>query len=197
MQFGACGCGFTLEKNGSLAHLRLIDTSGVDVFDQAALAAIRNTAPIGQLPKGLDRAFVSATFDVSSGDSSVMLEAKVLPTVASVAPVPSSEFTGPGEPTNLESYLADLRQSLLRTWTPTANKDGAVSSTLKLGSLGEIQTLNIIQSSGIPGYDDTASSAIVRQDGNKPLPNRMESLKLKLDFKSSAGSKIVKISQEK
>ena len=64
---------FAIRQDGRLARLRLADSSGVSILDDAALEAIRKAAPYSPLPEamGLDRLNVVASFEYLGGLSRV------------------------------------------------------------------------------------------------------------------------------
>lgn len=55
---------FSIADNGALANLRLEQSSGSAIADQAALTAVRRAAPFANLPQGAPASVdVSFTFD--------------------------------------------------------------------------------------------------------------------------------------
>ncbi|MGH7362945.1 MAG: energy transducer TonB [Candidatus Methylomirabilales bacterium] len=60
---------FAIRQDGRLARLRLADSSGVSILDDAALEAIRKAAPYSPLPEamGLDRLNIVASFEYLGG----------------------------------------------------------------------------------------------------------------------------------
>lgn len=64
---------FAIRQDGRLARLRLADSSGVSILDDAALEAIRKAAPYSPLPEamGLDRLNIVASFEYLGGLSRV------------------------------------------------------------------------------------------------------------------------------
>jgi TonB family protein len=114
MQFGGCACGFTIDQGGHLVNPRVVTPSGADPFDQAAMDAIRNAVQAGQVPEGLKGAFVSASFDVGGGDSSVVLDVQPKSKSGGEASITSTEspalpVVGPEQPGDMAKYKADLK----------------------------------------------------------------------------------------
>ncbi len=55
---------YRIQRNGTIADLRLVDSSGSDVFDQAALRAIEASIPLPPLPRGYKRDYLGINLQV-------------------------------------------------------------------------------------------------------------------------------------
>ena len=53
---------FKLRENGTLEELRLIESAGIRILDDLALAAVTKAAPFEPFPEGLERKTITATF---------------------------------------------------------------------------------------------------------------------------------------
>jgi hypothetical protein len=59
---GAAVIGFDLSSDGAISRVRLEKTSGVDIWDRAALNSIVNFAPFERLPTGIKFVHVEVSF---------------------------------------------------------------------------------------------------------------------------------------
>ena len=53
---------FKLRENGALEELHLIESAGIRILDDLALAAVTKAAPFEPFPEGLERKTITATF---------------------------------------------------------------------------------------------------------------------------------------
>jgi TonB family protein len=171
--FAACVLGFKLAKDGSIAGLKVEDSSGMPDYDKSCLDAIGSTSPFSQLPQGIEDEACVARFVTGGGNTLVNIG---MFSAGSKAHAKSSAVS-------LESYQTDLQHQITSAWNvPTEIKSCQAYYTFKINKGGGVSDTKVIDASGVDKYDKSCKAAIVKATPFSPLPKGVSSLTVNAHF---------------
>lgn len=158
-----------LDRTGKLEEVKIDQSSGDAAADQAALQAVKKSAPFGQLPvKFGDGLALKYTFRFAS----------------SQAPVPSQE-----DKAKSDEYMKKLREKITRSWrSPEVKSKCQTTLSFTIEKSGNIKTLSVKKSSGNKMVDEAACAAIKRAAPFEALPEIWKQ-GFNVDYILSAGPK--------
>ncbi len=131
----------------------------------------------------------SDSVDFSDLLQSEMKELEKLPkqTAAKSAPTPTastpSASTSSSQSDETQEYIAAIQQAISRNWIRPPSARTGMMVTLRINLLpgGELNNVNVVESSGNPAFDRSAMAA-VQKAGRLPVPS--DPVKFDRDFRS-------------
>jgi TonB family protein len=140
---------FHITRNGNLQNLKLRESSGSTEADNAALEAVRMSAPFCKLPAGYKEstAPVEFTFEYQG--------------INNYAKHTKPELTEAEAKVQNDSYVANLEQSVQRNWHPLSkDSDKRVVIIIYITNDGHLNGTRLVGESGSTSADAAAMKAI-------------------------------------
>jgi TonB family protein len=218
-----CTCTFDVTKDGRLVNLRSAHSSGLDSFDRSVLSAISKSEPFASLPTEALGAHVTATLEVNGNISNVNLEMQASSVVAPAiaVPVPTTNvqsapaatpttpvrsvdsgrrmIPSPADAANVvpsDPYLIGLERRVERHWHPDNASTGSACCAFVIGKMGDVAHVRLVKSSGNPSFDQAAVKAIDSSMPFKPVPQRLDTMSVKITFDKSDTAKKLSTTSE-
>lgn len=140
-----------MDKMGVVDEVKIDTSSGVSEADQAAVQAVRESAPFGKIPtKFGDGLALKYTFRFGASK-----------------PQPLTV----GEKTESDEYMNKVREKISHSWrSPEVSTKCKVTISFLIEASGKIKTVSLKKSSGNKIVDDAALAAIKRAGPFDPLP---------------------------
>jgi TonB family protein len=140
-----------MDKMGVVDEVKIDTSSGVAEADQAALQAVRKSAPFGKIPtKFGDGLALKYTFRFGASK-----------------PQPLTV----GEKAESDEYMNKVREKISHSWrSPEVSTKCKVTISFLIEASGKIKTASLKKSSGNKIVDDAALAAIKRAGPFDPLP---------------------------
>lgn len=167
---------FKVHAQGELSDLRIGQSSGVALVDNAALKAVEDAAPFRPLPIGAPEN-VDIKFEFPT---SAWLGGPAPPAPVRASNVPSTPLRQPEiiifakltPEADFGPYMADLQRRLKKHWFPPQGQERTdVTVAFTLQSDGSCSKVSLKRGSGRPDSDDAALSAVRTASPFRPLPS--------------------------
>lgn len=158
-----------MDKMGVVDEVKIDTSSGVSEADQAALLAVKKSAPFGKIPtKFGDGLALKYTFRFGASK-----------------PQPLTV----GEKAESDEYMNKVREKISHSWrSPEVSNKCKVTISFLIEASGKIKTVSLKKSSGNKIVDDAGLAAIKRAGPFEPLPEVWKS-GYGVEYTLSAGPK--------
>jgi TonB family protein len=109
-------------------------------------------------------------------------------------PTPSATDSANAVPT--DPYLIGLERRVERHWHPDNASSGSAACAFVIGKMGDVAHVRLVKSSGNALFDQAAIKAIDSSMPFKPVPQRLDTMSVKITFdKSDTAKKLTTTSE--